>query len=238
MRYFTLFFVLFFVSCATPEKELSGKELLEKSIQKHDPKNQWNTAEFTLRIQEPRLGNPVRFSEVYLNNQNNTFKLLRNREDKVATYEINAEGITTVLLENEIIEDSTAINRYMLQNERVKVYQNAYHVMLGMPMSLNNDLVSKIGTVTKTKFGGRKAYKIEVELKREIFSTNWNVYLSTKDFTFLGIDIISLEDPENGERLYFDKSIQIQDITIPRMKHWYDLNDTYLGSDIIVKKLE
>ena len=53
MKYVSFLFVLFFISCTTSEKELSGKEILEKSIQKHDPDNQWSSTEFTLRIQEP-----------------------------------------------------------------------------------------------------------------------------------------------------------------------------------------
>ena len=138
MRYFTFLFVLFFINCNAPEKEYSGKELLEKSIQKHDPENQWSSAEFTLRIQEPRLSNPPRFSVVYMNNQNNAFKLLRSREDKVASYGINENGITTVLLDNQIVEDSTVIDRYMLQHRRVKSYQGFYQMLLGLPMSLND----------------------------------------------------------------------------------------------------
>ena len=240
MRHFAFLLILFFISCATPEKEYSGEELLEKSIKKHDPKNQWNSAEFTLRIQEPRLQNPERFSLIYMNNQNNAFKLLRNRGEKIASYGINHKGIITVLLENKSIEDSDSltIKKYMLQPERVKIYQNSYQTMLGLPMSLNQDLISKIGAVSKTTFDGRDAYKINIDLKRKVFSKYWNVYLSSTNFTLLGIDLVNPNDAEKGERLYFDKSIQIGDVSIPRMKHWYDLKGEYLGSDVIVKNIE
>ncbi len=238
MKYFAFLFILFLTSCNNSTKEISGKTLLEKSIQKHDPKKEWNKASLALRIQEPRLGNPTRFSEVFLNNLDNSFELIRNREDKMASYKIDASGISSVLLNNEIVTDSISIDRYMLQPERVKIYQNSYQDMLGLPMSLNDDLISKIGTVSKTEFGRESAYQIELELKREVFSKNWYVYLSAKDFTLLGIDLISSENSNQGERLYFEKSVQIGTISIPRMKHWYDLNGEYLGSDVIVKKLE
>ena len=238
MRYFTFLFVLFFVSCAIPEKKLSGKELLEKSIQKHDPKNQWNTAEFTLRIQEPRLSNPPRFSVVYMNNQNNAFKLLRSREDKVASYGINAEGVTTVLLENQAVEDSSTIDRYMLQHKRVKSYQGFYQMLLGLPMSLNEKTLANVGVASKTTFNDKDAYQVQIQLKKPVFSDVWNLYISKDDFTLLGIEMIFPDEPNKGERLYFEKSIQIGEISIPRIRHWYELDDTYSGSDVIVKKLE
>ena len=163
---------------------------------------------------------------------------MRNREDKIASYEISAEGITTVLLDNKIVEDSLAIDQYMLQSQRVKVYQNSYQIMLGLPMSLNEDLISSIGLVSTTTFDGRAAYKIEITLKRKVFSDLWNLYLSSTDFTLLGVDLLDPSDAEKGERLYFEKSIQFNEISIPRVKHWYDLSGSYLGSDVIVKKLE
>lgn len=238
MRYFILLFIISLASCTTSEKQLTGEELLEKSTLHHDPKGQWNSSEFTLRIQEPRLQNPERFSLIYMNNKNGAFKLLRNRGEKIASYGMNDEGNITVLLDNKYVEDSLAIKKYMLQPERVSVYKNSYHTMLGLPMSLSKDLISKIGAVSKTTFNGVDAYKINIDLKKKVFSNYWNIYISSSDFTLLGVDFVDLNDPKNGERLYFEKSIQIGSITIPRMKHWYDLNETYLGSDVIVYEIE
>ena len=208
MRYLFLLSLVLLISCQPKEKEYSGKEILEKSIQKHDPRGQWNTAEFTLRIQEPRLQNPVRFSLVYLNNKTNAFKLMRNREDKIASYGINDKGIITVLLDTKAVEDSISIQRYLLQEARVKVYQNSYQTMLGLPMTLNNDFIENIRTVSKESFNGKSAFKLELTLKRKVFSDRWNVYFSQDDFTLLGIDVVSHDNPSQGERLYFEKSIQ------------------------------
>lgn len=238
MRYFTLFLAILLAGCTSQQSQLTGKEILAKSIQKHDPKSQWSSSEFTLRIQEPRIQNSERFSLVYINNANNAFKLLRNRGEKIASYGINSEGITTVLLDNKIVTDSLSVQQYMLQPERIHIYKNSYETMLGLPMSLNKDLISKIGKVSKVNFNEKTAFKIEVELKRNVFSNHWVLYVSDKDFRLLGIDIVFPNDPEKGERLYFEKSIQIGDIAIPRVKHWYDLKNSYLGSDVIVKRLE
>jgi hypothetical protein len=238
MRYFFLFGLLLCLSCQPTEKEYSGNELLQKSIVQHDPNNQWNKAEFTLRIQEPRLQNPIRFSEVSINNKTKAFALKRNRGDKVASYQLNADGTTTVLLDDEVVQDSATIAEYMLQSRRVKSYQRFYQILLGLPMSLNEEVLDTIGTVSKVIFNQKESYKVEIKLQKPLFSDTWNLFISPDDFSLLGIDLVSLDDPNDGERLYFDKTLQIENINIPRMKHWYDLQDNYLGSDVIVKRLD
>jgi hypothetical protein len=238
MRYFFLLLVLFVLSCQPEETKLYGTDILQKSIQQHDPNHQWSTAEFSLRIQEPRLQNPVRFSEVSINNKTNAFELKRNRGDKVASYGIDAASITTVLLDNQIVQDTAMIAEYMLQHPRVKNYQWFYEVMLGLPMSLDNDILEKIGAVSEVTFNEKKSYRIPIKLKKPLFSDTWNLFISTEDFTLLGIEMVFPDDPNKGERLYFDKTIRIGEMQIPRFRHWCELNDSYSGSDVIVKQLD
>jgi hypothetical protein len=237
MRYYLFFLVLLFLSCETSETQYSGEEVLQKSIQKHDPNGDWNKAEFALRIQEPRTQNPERFSEVYINNKNNSFSLKRNRGDKIATYSMNSNGITTVLLDDEIVQDTALIKEYLLQHNRVTRYQKFYQILLGLPMSLNDEVLKSIDQVLDVTFNSKKSYKVSVQLKEPMFSDHWNLFISEEDFTLMGIEMVFPDDPEKGERLYFEKSIQLKNFHIPRIRHWYNLKDEYAGSDVIVKKL-
>ena len=173
-----------------------------------------------------------------IDNQTNTFKLLRNREDKIATYTMDANNEVSVLLDNQMVQDSMTIQRYMLHKTRVKSYQNFYQMMLGLPMSLNEKSVAEFDAVSSTVFNDKDAYAIDIRLKKPIFSTTWKVYVSTIDFSLLGVEIISEESPSDGERLFFDKTVRIGNIEIPRIRHWYDLEDVYGGSDVIVSVLE
>ena len=238
MRYFVLLFLLTLMSCQPAEKELSAQELLERSIQKHDPKGEWNEAEFIVRIQEPRLQNPVRFSEVSINNKTGAFELKRNREDKVASYQIDSNGVTTVLLDNQVVQDSTLIDRYMLQDLRVQNYQRFYQILLGLPMSLDADVLDTMGSVSEVVFNEKSSYRIEITLKKPLFSDHWNLFISKDDFRLLGIEMVFPDNANKGERLYFNKTLQIGNIQIPRIRHWYELDDSYSGSDVIVKKLD
>ncbi|MEQ6125113.1 DUF6503 family protein [Pseudotenacibaculum sp. MALMAid0570] len=238
MRYLILLLTVCLVSCTAKEKQFSGKELLEKSLQYHDPKEEWSTAKFTLSIREPRTKNPERFSIVSINNQDNSFMLSRAREGKMALYELDAEGKTIVLLDNQVVKDSSLIKHYFLEHNRVKRYQDFYVTLLGLPMSLTEKRLSKVGSSTQVIFNEKSAYKVPIQLKEPMFSDTWNLFFSTENFSLIGIEMIFPEDPMKGERLYFLDNFQIDSMTIPKIRHWYDLSGTLGGSDVIGKRLK
>lgn len=216
----------------------SGYTILQKSIQAHDPGNKWSTTNLHVHIQEPRLSNPHRYSIIRMNNKEHSFELSRSRGQYISKHFIDKEGISTTLLDNAIITDSTLVRRYRLQPERNFNYQKFYQQLLGLPMSLNHATIDSLGTVSKEVFNKTDSYKIALILKEAVFSKYWNVYISQDEYTILGIEIRFPEDTSKGERLYFTGVIHINGIKIPRIRHWYEYSDhTYSGSDIIVKTI-
>lgn len=238
MRYILLCFVLALASCGTNETNLSGKDIIAKSIQKHDPDSKWSTAEIHLRIQEPRLQNPVRYSEVTLNNTNGAFSLHRNREDHVSNHVIDKDGNAITYLDGEIITDTLLIKKYRLDPSRNFVYRRYYQSLMALPMSLHIEKLDSIGNTSQVTFNNIESYKVPIELGKPMFSKHWNLYFSKDDFSMIGIEMIFPDDPNKGERLYFEGSIDLNGVSIPRYKHWHELSGAYAGSDIIVKELK
>ena len=64
------------------------------------------------------------------------------------------------------------------------------------------------------------------------------MFFAQKDFKILGIEMFFPENPNKGERLIFEGEFETNGIKIPRMKHWYELNNVYSGSDIIISELK
>ena len=109
--------------------------------------------------------------------------------------------------------------------------------MYGLPMSLSNSIEKIIETSEKT-FSKEDCYKIEIELKENIITKYWNIYISKSNKKLVGIEIIFPDNPNKGDRLYFEGIIDINGMKIPRIRHWHELkNDDYSGSDIIIKEL-
>ncbi len=230
--------ILIFLSCSVDQKEksLDGKEILNKSIINHDQGRNWDELKLSIYIQEPRVSNPSRYSIVKLNNQDHSFELIRNRGNSVSKHVIDEKGVSKVYLDDseEITKD--LVEKYRLNPERNKGYRNFYKMMYGLPMSLNEEIVHEIGKVGSSMYNNIDCYKIPIQLKEEMFSKDWIIYISKDKFDFKGMEIIFPDDKTKGERLYFDGSIRINGIKIPRVRHWHELDDAYAGSDIILKE--
>ena len=108
MRLIFLLISLLSLSWVIPESTVSerARSILAKSSTFHDPGTKWKDALLNFHIEEPRIGNPTRYSEIFLNVADGTFSLVRNREDHLATYIMDANGKPMVLLDgNESIDE-------------------------------------------------------------------------------------------------------------------------------------
>lgn len=229
--------LVFFLFGCNREKILEGKLILEKTIAVHDSLNSWNETKLNLHIQEPRISNPHRYSILELNNSTNFFKLSRNRDQYVSEHIIDSIGNSFVLLNGKVETDTTLIKKYRLDASRNIGYRNFYQLFYGLPMSLNNSLKEIIG-VSESVFNGENCYKIEMELKETMISKFWNLFVSSSNMAIKGVEIIVHDKPDGGERIYFDESITVNGIKIPRIRHWHELkSDTYSGTDLIIKEL-
>jgi len=234
--------ISFLLSCSNEAKDapqLKGIELLQKSISVHDPNSKWANLAFAAHIQEPRIGNPSRYSQLKMNNATGAFELIRNRESHLSKHLINEQNQTKVLLDDsEEIADSL-VEKFRLKPERNEGYREFYKMLYGLPMSLDDEWIKEIGVVETNDFRGKTCYKIPIELKKAMFSKNWTIYISKASYEFKGMEITFPEDTSKGERLYFEGKININGVSIPRIRHWHEYsNDEYSGSDIVLKELE
>lgn len=241
MKYFSVILaVLCATACSIPEKkETSGKTIIEKSINKHDPSGNWESVHLRIHIQEPRVSNPHRYSVLKLNNNNGAFELVRNRDEHIVQYITDPKGSSKVLLDGDEEIDSSLVKKYGLDPTVNMRYKSFYHFMYGIPMTLNDKTVKSFGSATTAFFNNQESYKVEVELSETLISANWNLYISSKDYRLLGVEMVFPEDSTKGERIYFEHDFEYDDLIIPRVRHWHNYHDNqYMGSDIILKDSE
>ncbi|MEM7486925.1 MAG: DUF6503 family protein [Bacteroidota bacterium] len=219
------------------EPKLHGKSILAKAITVHDSLGIWQTVKLNLHIQEPRLSNPHRYSILKLDNSKNTFELSRNRGEHISKHIIESDGNSIVLLDDKVEMDTMLIKKYRLDASRNVGYKNFYQLLYGLPMSLENR-IERILQTANSDFNDESCYEVAIQLKNPIISKFWNVHISKADMTLKGIDIVFPNEPEKGDRLYFEGIIEIDGIKIPRIRHWHELkDDSYSGSDLILKEL-
>ncbi|TVZ56162.1 hypothetical protein OD91_1442 [Lutibacter sp. Hel_I_33_5] len=238
MTRFFFFLLIIFFGC-NQKPSLTSKQILEKSIKKHDPYNNLKSLKFKLRIQEPRINNPERLSIVTLNNSTGEFELQRNRDTHISTHKIDKNGDAITFLDDKIEKDSLLIKKYRLQPKRNSNYRRFYQTFSLLPMSLKNEKFDLNDNVVVVDFNSKKAFKLSIELQKPIFSKSLNLFFSKSDYQFLGLEIMYPENSgREGQRVIFDGVFNIVDVNFSRFHHWLNLKNEYLGSDIFVKELK
>ncbi|BFP43146.1 hypothetical protein FGF1_39910 [Flavobacteriaceae bacterium GF1] len=212
-----------------------GLLLLEKSKKIHDRDGTWPSQKLEFRVQEPRVQNPERFSEVLINRSNQSFALKRRIDSKEIEIHVSNDQVWFKIDGNEI-KDETLLGKYRLSEPRAKGYQRFYQTIYGIPMSIDTTFYKKIEHVKKVKFQGADAFLIMFSLREEMIGKQWGLILSNTDFRVLGLEIYH-PGSENDERetIWFDGYFEKNGILIARFKHWFLNGDKeYLGSDIII----
>jgi hypothetical protein len=213
-----------------------GLALLAKSQSYHGIANIGALEGLEFNIQEPRVGNPDRYSVVQFGGKEVSFSLKRNRDEHISSHIIDASGNAHTLLNGSGDFSNELREKYRLDDEGTQLYAEAYSFRYGLPGTLNENSIERINSVNKTdEFDGRPAISVDLTLKVPVFASNWIVYFEPKTSKILGLDVIRGTPEQRGERIVFDQEVTVGNIRIPQFQHWYDIDTVeYLGSDVIV----
>ena len=213
--------------------------ILQKSQNKYDKNDQWEQAELKLHIQEPRVGNPKRYSRVVLDNHTRYFEIEREVEGTSVKWVVEGKGQFSAFLNGCSIFSSEIADRYGLNKERGEGFHKFYQTLYGLPMSVRPEFFRTMAPAEAIVFAGRNAHSIAVELNQKLISKHWNLIISAEDHSLLAVELLNPDDPESGEIIKFEEAFEVDSILLPRIRHWYARqSNEYHGSDIIVEAIE
>jgi hypothetical protein len=239
IKYTFVLFLFILTACENriEKPQFTAREVLEMSQKYHDPDENWGQTEFSAHIQEPRTMNPQRYSRIEIDNETGTFKLVRDSDAGPIERMIDEEGTPTVFLNgsSDITEEQK--EEFRLDEQRNFGYQSFYTLMYGLPMSLTDEVVDSIGDLQNSTYEGEVVYSIHIELKEAMISKNWELMVNRDNHSLVALRFDHSDDPDwPDEVLVFDGSYCWDEITIPRFRHWYNIETgVYLGSDVIVQ---
>ena len=235
----TLFALVFLSACTGSESSegqpaaLSAGDVLQRSLQFHDPQDKWPGAALHFVIDEPRIENPERQSEVFLNNAKKTFSINRRYGQTLITRGIVGDSCYS-MADSVLVNpaDTATIRLHRLECERTRGYRAFYKLLNGMPMSLYAPEVQLLPEVAEDSIGGRKALRIAARFNNPVIGEEWFIYFDPENYQLLGY---GYADEGAGEILRLDGLVEVGGMRLPRMRHWYNrLDNSYLGSDIYV----
>ena len=237
MKKSTLLLFLAFATISSFAQEITGKQLLEKSIKYHDPEGKWETFQGTLYITMETPNKPKRDSEIKIDIPNEYFYVKATQGNKTTEYTLDKEKCTIQFNGKTPTEKEKKDNK--LSCERANLYKNYYTYLYGMPMKLNDPGTIIEEKVNLEKFMGEMYLMLRVTYKKEVGEDIWYFYFNQENYALEAYQFYHDESKFDGEYIVFTGIETINGIKMPKTRAWYyNKNQQYLGTDILRKGKE
>jgi len=219
---------------STVAKTLSpAEELLEKSIQYHDPQGNWPKFNAALNLASERPNGPTRMRYVTINNTNGGFTMQTER-DSLKLEQGIANDSCYAKINGEVASDTAKIKKYRLQAKRTRLMRDYFGYLYGLPMKLKDQGTIIEEKVNKVEFQGKEYLSIKVTYDASVGKDTWYFYFDATTYALSGYRFYHKEEENDGEYITLEGLETIQGIKIPKKRTWYyNKDDKLLGADIL-----
>ena len=212
---FLLLFSVFFSFSQT----LSGDQLLEKSIQFHDPNGNWSTFKgaFLVTMKTPKSSPRKSFIEIDLPQEHFLVKAIK---DGVITQYTVDKGICRIAVNGNTTPSEALLKKHKLSCERANLYKNYYTYLYGLPMKLKDEGTIIHQKTTNKTFKGKEYLVLKVSYTKEVGNDTWYFYFDPKTYAMEAYQFFK-EQKERGEYILLTGLETIHDIKMPKERAWY-----------------
>ncbi|MBT8231024.1 MAG: hypothetical protein HKO66_11940 [Saprospiraceae bacterium] len=216
-------------------QSLTAENIIDNSIAFHDPKNELFSNDYSFHFDESRPDGSSRTSIVLLGPKSERFEIASQREGRLITYKIEKENLKMFLDDNENITEED-IKKYRFSPERGMMIKNYYLYLWHLPRKLKDPGTIVGKTVAEESFNGYECCKIKVTYTEAVGKDIWYFYFDKESFQLRGYRFYHDEAANDGEYIYLDKLVEIDNVKIPAKRDWYtNKEDEFLGSDLLTK---
>lgn len=216
------------------KSQTTGAELIEASINFHDPKSKWNEAQLVMGFNDTRPGKAARSASLSLDNIAGVACVTREIEGKKVSWHIvnndcsfEVDGKTSLTAEE--------IEKYNLTTERGLMMRNYYLYLWGLPMKLKDPGTIIDPVVEERQFNGRAAKVVKVTYDEKVGSDIWYFYFDPTSYEMFGYQFYHDEEKGDGEYITLSGIEEVGGMKIPKSRSWYTNPDsTLLGTDNLV----
>lgn len=214
-------------------QNLTANELLNKSIQYHDPNSFWNKFNASFYVTMESSKRPLRTSKISLDLDQSFFKLSVQVEDNQWTStldngacELSYNGSKRISPEIE--------KKFRLNCKRAEMYRDYYTYLYGLPMKLRDEGTLIDPEVIKQKVDGKDYFVLKVTYEPEVGSDTWYFYFDQSSYALKRYQFFHDESKNDGEYIILDNELEIAGIKIPKDRSWYfNLDNKFIGKDIL-----
>ncbi len=210
-KHYLFLFSLIAFACRKQSNQLTGSELIQKSIEFHDPNQVWSKLKSTFKFTDS-LPAPRESRSYSVSLENNLSKMVfRN------------QSLTYIVWHN-----SVQVFNGEIENERAIRMRDYYTYLWGLPMKLNDPGTQVDQEVGKEELNGKSYLVARVPYEKDI----WYFYIDPNTFQMEAYKFYQDEPNQKGEISYLAGLSEFRGLKIPANRSWYRTeNDEFLGTD-------
>ncbi|WP_034045934.1 DUF6503 family protein [Wocania ichthyoenteri] len=219
-------------------QQITGLDLLDKSIKYHDPNNSWKTFNDTLSVAMETPNNSNRNSKIIINLPEEQFYLKTEKDTLVTEYNLKKDECLITLNGKMNLSDHV-LKTNNLSCDRANLYKNYYTYLYGLPMKLKDEGTIINDNVERKTFKGKDYLVLKVNYDSEVGKDVWYFYFNPKNYAMEVYQFYKTDDKgaikkDSGEYILLTEEEIINGIKMPKNRAWYyNKNDDYLGTDIL-----
>lgn len=216
------------------KSDISGPDLLDQSIQYHDPAGKWKNELFDISLYETRPGGTARYSHIKMSAGQEIFHLEQWREKDLIVRSLKGEKcIVTLNGKSDIPEEK--IKQFRLTCDESQFYKNYYLYLWGLPMKLKDEGTIIHNEVYQKDFEGQQLLEMKVTYQKDVGTDIWYFYFDPGTKALSGYRFYHDESKNDGEYITLEGEALINGVKMPAKRNWYTHKDRkYLGSDELI----
>ncbi|MFC3414473.1 DUF6503 family protein [Algoriphagus hitonicola] len=214
-KLFLILVILSFSSCQFEERSVeSATELVEKSIQFHDPNQMWGSFSGTFSIKDSLPnGRASRRYEVSFQNQLN--KVHYRNDD----------------LEFIVWEDSVQVFKGEIKKDRALMLRNYYSYLWGLPMKLMDPETKVEEEILVEDLDGKSYQVVRIPYEKD----TWYFYFDPESAQLEAYKFYQDEVKQKGEIIFLEGLVEFEGLRIPKNRSWYRTEkEEFLGTDQLI----
>ncbi len=231
-----LLFLLSYFSVTA--QEISGEELLNRSIAFHDPDGKWGKVRMDLVIHMETPTRPMRPSRVMIDNKNGIFELRQITGGREKVWMVDARDTCSFLVDYRAPLSKVEADSLNLTNYRARRMRDYYTYLYGLPMKLKDTGTKIDSQVKKTDFLGKEVLALKVTYDEEVGKDTWYFYFNPNTYAMEGYRFYHDESINDGEYITLEGMMIKNGMRIPRDRSWYVNKDGRLLGVDYLKSME
>jgi len=232
---FIIISTLLILSVSVRAQEISATELLNRSIDFHDPEGKWEKIDLTLVIDILQPNGTTRVSKVSIDNRRGIFELRTINNGIETVSRVDALDSCFFLVNYRPVTNQAQADSLRLTPKRARKMRNYYTYLYGAPMKLKDEGTIIAPDVGKTTFEGKEVLSLKVTYDEAVGSDIWYFYFSPATYAMVGYRFYHDESINDGEYITLEGMSIQGGIRLPRDRAWYtNKEDRHLGTDYLI----